>query len=633
MAVTATLPVTLQGTAELLVTDGFFINWTSELRNATTATTVNTYTSDTDNSVAIRASYQSARIGVRADCNRTFLFFDVSSITDIGTITSATVKILGFGSNTSTDTIIVEGSAWNQNGSTTTLATSDYNNLDFSTAYSSKNLSWNGVGTYNDYSLNATAISDMNTNGYLNCVAIESDYDNDEQAPSLGTSQIAGITFEDPNNVVEIQVTYTLSPLGWPENLNNVLSAAIEKINGTLSTTIVRVIDTPTSGDPFNLNIGTGFNNYLYRIALQSDGKMVTVGGFDIFNGNTRKSIVRLNSDGTEDTAFYTNLGTSFSYLSVTAFVYSAEIQSDGKILVGGNFDTFNGNTKKYLVRLNSNGTEDTSFYTNLGTSFDFYIRRMAVQSDGKIVVVGRFSTFKGNTRRYIVRLNSSGTEDTSFYTNLGSGFTNAGLGLLTAAIQSDGKILVGGSNTTFNGNTRKYLVRLNSSGTEDTSFYTNLGTSFDGSGGYTIRVDNVKIQSDGKILVGGNFDTFNGNTRNRLVRLNSNGTEDTSFYTNLGSGFNDAVNTITIQSDGKILVGGNFSSVNGNSAYKRLVRLNSTGTIDTAFQGNGTPNLEVEDIIEDSGNDIIAGGRFISVDGTARNYIVKYNSDGSIDN
>ena len=626
MAASATLPVTLQGTAEKRVQD-ILVNWLTQVRNATTGDTVNTYTTDTDVSQAIRASLVQGRTQYDGRCIRTFLFFDVSSITDIGTITSATVKILGFSGNQTTDTIIVEGTAWNGDGTTTTLSTSDYSNLDFNTAYSSKKLNWSGTGVYNDFSLNATAISDMNTNGYLNCAVIEGDYDYDGQNVGLGVSELAGITFEDPNNVIEIQLGYTINATKWPENLNKVLSAAIQKINGTLSTAIVRVINTPSDSDPFNLNIGTGFNNYLYRTALQSDGKIVIVGGFDTFNGNTRNSIVRLNSNGTDDTAFYTNIGTGFSYLSVTAFVYSTEIQSDGKILVGGNFDTLNGNTRKYLVRLNSNGTEDTAFYTNLGSSFGWYVRRMAIQSDGKIVAVGRYTSFNGNTRRYIVRLNSNGTEDTAFYTNLGTGFNNASLGLLAVAIQTDGKILVGGSFTTLNGTTRNRLVRLNSNGTLDTSFSTNLGTGFNN------FVENVTIQSDGKILVGGGFTTLNGTTRNRLVRLNSNGTLDTSFSTNLGTGFNNNIDCITVQTDGKILVGGVFSTVNGSSLYKYLVRLNSTGTVDTAFQANGTPNNFVEDIVEDSGNDLIVGGRFVSIDGIARNYIVKFNSDGSTDN
>ncbi|MCC7443186.1 MAG: hypothetical protein IT285_16255 [Bdellovibrionales bacterium] len=111
----------------------------------------------------------------------------------------------------------------------------------------------------------------------------------------------------------------------------------------------------------------------------------------------------------------------------------------------------------------------------------------------------------------------SGGTEDTAFYTNLGTGF---GSTVLAVVLQSDGKIVVGGSFTSLNGNTRNRLVRLNSDGTEDTAFYTNLGTGFSGGGGV---VDHAIVQSDGKALVGGDYTSLNGNTRNRLVRLEEN--------------------------------------------------------------------------------------------------------------
>jgi hypothetical protein len=91
--------------------------------------------------------------------------------------------------------------------------------------------------------------------------------------------------------------------------------------------------------------------------------------------------------------------------------------------VVGGQFTSFNGNTRNYLVRLNSDGTEDTSFYTNLGTGFNDVVAGVIIQSDGKIIILGEFTLFNGNTRYEIIRLNSDGTEDTSFYTNLGTGF------------------------------------------------------------------------------------------------------------------------------------------------------------------------------------------------------------------
>jgi len=571
-------------------------------------------------------AYETSGRGNNYHINRCMLTFDFSGVS--GTIVSLHLKLYkASGYTVYKDIIVVKNS--NTYSSLAQLSTSDYN-VDFSTPYSGDfTMGAGGAGTLKTIALNSDAKTDAVGNANFTIAICDYDHDYNNVTPLLALNNYATFYYNQSSYYPRLE--YTLDT-GFGEIVNGVIHSNMSKILGIGRLNVERVIDTPSSATIFNSNIGTGFDDYIYSIAKQSDGKFIIVGAFEAFEGSTRNGIVRLNSDGTEDTSFNTNIGTGFRNGTFRSFQYDVVVQSDGKILVGGNFDSLNGTARKRLVRLNSNGTVDTSFYTNLGTSFSsLYVRRMSIQSDGKIVIVGRFTSFNGNTRRYIVRLNSNGTEDTSFYTNLGTGFTNAGLGLATAAIQSDGKIIVGGSSTTFKGNTRKYLVRLNSSGTEDTSFYTNLGTSFGGSGGFTIRVEIVRIQSDGKILVGGAFDTFNGNTRKNLVRLNSNGTEDTSFYTNLGTGFTYAVNTITIQSDGKILVGGSFSTFNGSSGNKRLVRLNSNGTLDTAFQGNGTPNDEVNAIVEDSGNDLIVGGEFITIDGTTRNRIVKYNSDGSV--
>jgi uncharacterized delta-60 repeat protein len=372
-------------------------------------------------------------------------------------------------------------------------------------------------------------------------------------------------------------------------------------------------------------NLGTAFNNNINKIDTQSDGKILVGGDFTTFNGNTRNRLVRLNEDDTEDTGFYTNLGTAFNNT-----INIINIQSDGKILAGGVFTTFNGNTRNRLVRLNSDGTEDTGFYTNLGTGFNGNINLIEIQIDGKILVGGGFTTFNGNTRNRLVRLNSDGTEDTGFYTNLGSGFN---IDVNTIYIKTDGKILAGGSFTTFNGNTRNRMVGLNSDGTEDTGFYTNLGTGFDET------ISKISIQTDGKILVGGGFTTFNGNTRNYLVRLNEDGTEDTGFYTNLGTGFNTGISEVNSQLDGKILVGGVFTTFNGNTR-NILVRLNEDGTEDINFYnslGLGF-NLggSIATISIQSNNDILIGGSFVIFNNATRNRIIRleqyYISDMTVD-
>ena len=366
----------------------------------------------------------------------------------------------------------------------------------------------------------------------------------------------------------------------------------------------------------FYSNLGTGFAGGTVRfVNIQSDGKILVGGGFTSLDGNTRNRLVRLNSDGTEDTAFYTNLGSGFN-----GAVENIKIQSDGNILVAGHFTSLNGTARNRLVRLNSSGTIDSSFYTNLGTGFNNVIYTTEIQSDGKILVGGIFTALGGATRNRLVRLNSTGTEDTAFYTNLGTGFNGA---VYTVEIQSDGKILVGGVFTILDGNTNNRLVRLNSTGTIDSSLY--LGSGFNNS------VYNIEVQSDGKILAGGIFTTFNGNTRNRLLRLSSIGTDDTAFYTNLGTGFNSSVQAIDIQSDGKILVGGSFSTLN-NVTRVILVRLNSSGTDDTAFYTNlGTfQGGSIIDIKTQTNGKILVGGGFTSLNANTRNRLVRLNSNGT---
>jgi uncharacterized delta-60 repeat protein len=377
----------------------------------------------------------------------------------------------------------------------------------------------------------------------------------------------------------------------------------------------------------YNQRIAGGFNlgGFIYSTAIQSDGKIIMGGAFTTFNGNSRNKLVRLNSDGTEDTTFSTNLGAGFNG---DIGLDGIKIQSDGKILVGGWFTTFNGNPSNRLIRLNSDGTEDTTFSTNLGTGIPSgIVYSISIQSDGKIIVGGTFTTFNGNPSNKLVRLNSDGTEDTTFSANLGSG-VGSGTVYVTK-IQSDGKIIVGGFFSTFNGATRNRIFRLNSDGTEDTTFYSNLGPAFNGTP-FTIS-----LQSDGKIIIGGGFTTFNGNTRNRLVRLNSSGTEDTTFSTNLGSGFPGSspgiiVLSSKIQTDGKILIGGTFTTFNGNTR-RGIVRLNSDGTEDTTFYsamgsgftgtGAAVHSLEIQ-----TDDKILIGGTFTFFNSNSRNYSIRLN-------
>ena len=374
---------------------------------------------------------------------------------------------------------------------------------------------------------------------------------------------------------------------------------------------------------PFNNNTGSGFNNLVRSLFVQSDGKVVVGGGFTAFNGNSRKYLVRLNPDGTDDTTFTTNLGSGFNN-----GIGSITVQSDGKIYIGGSFTSFNGNTRKYFTRLNSDGTDDTTFNTNLGSGFNFvsggasfddHIADLCtcVQSDGKIIVVGGFTAFNGNSRNYLIRLNSDGTEDTAFgINNLPYSrpyIKSSG----SPIIQPDGKILVGG-------------YRLNSDGTDDTTFNINLGSGFNG------PVYDLKLQPDGKVVIVGGFNTINGVlVPFGITRLNSDGTIDTSFVTNIGSSISTASITsgysICLQPDGKIIIGGSFTSFNGNTRNS-FMRLNSDGTEDSNFYsilGASFVNIVYPYdapiyTLSIANGRIYVGGSFTSFNGVSRYGIVR---------
>lgn len=295
---------------------------------------------------------------------------------------------------------------------------------------------------------------------------------------------------------------------------------------------------------------GTGFNDYVKTMILQSDGKIICGSEFTLYNGTSANHIIRLNPDFSIDNTF--NYGTGFNNS-----VFNLLLLSDNKILVGGIFTEYNGNSYNRVIKLNSDGSIDTSFV--IGTGFDSYARALTEQPDGKLLIGGNFTSYDGNLYNKIIRLNSDGSIDTSFV--IGTGFDDA---VVDIKIQSDGKILIIGDFTSYDGNSYKNLIRLNSDGSIDNTFI--IGTGFNT--GTPIRME---LQPDGKILITGAFSFYDGNSFNRIVRLNSDGSIDNTF--SLGSGLNQAGLDIKYTSDNKIYVCGYFTDYDGNTA-NQLVRL-----------------------------------------------------------
>ncbi len=380
-----------------------------------------------------------------------------------------------------------------------------------------------------------------------------------------------------------------------------------------------------------SFNTGNGFIGLtISKIAMQSDGKILIGGNFTSFQGINKTGLCRLNVDGSLDTNF--NSGTGFkdsSYDDLT-LITSIAVQNDGKILVGGTFKYFNGVVFGNIIRLNNDGSVDNSF--SIGTGFDQAVFSISLQSDGKILVGGAFTTYKGITENGIIRLNADGSKDTSFIT--GTGFDNF---VYEIEIQSDGKILVGGNFTTYKGLTENRIIRLNSDGSKDNSFIT--GTL--ANAGFNQTVYDFEMQSDGKILVGGVFTTYKGQINNNyIIRLNTDGSKDNGFVT--GTGFNLMVEKTAIQNDGKILVGGWFSTYKGISE-NRIIRLNSDGSKDTSFitgtgfniiNGNMAGNVTqpVRDIVVLNDGKILVGGDFYTYkDSNESSLLIKLNGNTNL--
>ena len=311
---------------------------------------------------------------------------------------------------------------------------------------------------------------------------------------------------------------------------------------------------------------GVVSNNQIIALALQPDGKIIIGGNFSTVNGQTYNRIARVNPDSSIDTAF--NVGTGASDA-----VHAMALQPDGKILLAGEFSTFNGVTSNRIARLNADGSRDTGFSPPVINNG--FVYALQLLPSGKFLAGGDFNYVNGVTKRSLARFNSDGSLDSSF--DIGTGSTGA---IHTIAVDRVGKVVIGGSFTQVNGIARKSVARLHSGGSLDTSFNPGIGPNN--------LVANVLLQPDGKVIIGGYFKAVSGVARNYIARLNSDGLLDQGF--NVGSGADNSVTSMALYPDGKLLLGGNFSQYNNDTAL-RLVRI-YTGDDDNDGIGNAADEL-----------------------------------------
>ncbi len=356
-------------------------------------------------------------------------------------------------------------------------------------------------------------------------------------------------------------------------------------------------------------------------LALQQDGRILIATG-EIGNPNR---LIRLNANGSIDSSFYT--GTS---LLATADVTSLGLQNDGKIIVAGyNLSNSSGN----ILRLNTDGTSDTGFDTDsvsaaLGNT-NVYIRGVSIQTDNKIIVNGNFKLSGNSEGEGIKRLNVNGSEDSSFNFTTFVQLGIEGIGsIASVSIQTDGKIIAAGRVVFSNGvNPTGYgIARFNTDGSQDLSFYGNLTSINSPFDPYDILC--TSLQSDGKIIVGGHFFDFSTYLPEKNVtRLNTDGSFDNTFETGTGvtAGYPE---TIAILPDGKILLATVYH-YNNSADLNGVACLNSDGSL----ANRCGPNSMVSASSPQADGKIIIAGGFTTYNGIARlKHVARINTDGSLD-
>lgn len=440
----------------------------------------------------------------------------------------------------------------------------------------------------------------------------------------------------------------TITAIKYMPDGKVLIAGSFQNVNGFQAWRLARINSDGSLDLTFNQNL-SGPNFVVSDIEVRPNGKIVIAGSFSQYNTTARNRFAQLNADGSLDTGFTND--NSFTADSIN----DIEILDDGRLIFGVDpFGTAIDRTA--LLVANTDGTIDPNYRVaiNMGGT----VNRIVRQSDGKYIVAGSFLYANGSIRRGLVRLNADGTLDSSFVP-----YFTSNKPINAIAIQSDGKIVVGSSGVdairrlnpdgtqdssfaptnltstviydvvplpdgsvvaggaSIGPSTLDRLNRYLSNGTRDAAF---------GAVQPNGHVRQVRLLSDGRFLISGGFSQIGTTGRGRIARLNADGSLDTTF--NPPGGANDEIASFDVQADGKIAVGGTFTGLNGNLNMKYLGRFDSDGSLDTTFVPAGTISAPVTSVRVQSDGKIIAGGGFNSVGAVQRLGLARFTATGAID-
>lgn len=426
-------------------------------------------------------------------------------------------------------------------------------------------------------------------------------------------------TNDDEDGDLGIKQTSIGSSAGYGSSVSYTFTAST--INAAFN--FQYILNCTSSIECFDL--GSGFSGHTSGNQIPSDvwdieiheGKMYVAGNFRTYKGTNVSRLVRLNLDGDIDNTFNQSFTTGYTYVS--------DIKIYNNKIIGVGYET--GAGYYTLFRLNIDGTQDNTFtnqqITGVATSANDE-EVLAIQSDGKIIVgtnmFGASPQFFGKTG--IGRFNTDGTPDSTFNSS-GIGFPIDAPSAVPTDVKSiyvypDDKLLVVGRFFSYNGLRCNSVIRLNADGSLDTTFYRDT-TNY---GSISNYIYDCSILSNGKILLGHSGLRINNISYNGTTVLLSDGNLDTT-YTNKFQGFSNVYDSI-VASDGSVYLCGIFGSYNGQTTSNGLIKLKPDLTVDNTFNNNinfttstfpiyPPYNSDVEILSE---NNVVVGGRFTIVNG-----------------
>ena len=304
--------------------------------------------------------------------------------------------------------------------------------------------------------------------------------------------------------------------------------------------------------------VGSGLNGAVNALAVQSDGRIVVGGAFTAYDGTGRSRIARLTTTGALDTSFDPGSG-------LDGPVEAVALRASGGILVAGTFSKADGQNRGGLAEFGPTGSLDTGFDTGTGTAGAAARAVLALPSGGAMLG-GAFTTYSGVSQKGIAKVRANGTLETGWF-----GYVDGPSPVVNAIVRrSDEALIAGGAFTLAQTTARGRIALFGTSGTVDAAWAN--GSGFDGT------VEALALQADGKVVVGGQFTAYDGTSRSRIARLNADGSLDTTFAP--GAGFDAPVAAVAMQADGGISVGGSFTAFAG-AATPFVTRLLGTATAD----------------------------------------------------